>query len=419
MRSGSATGSEALFRRVVDTAEEGVWVLVPGGEITFANPRVAELLGVSADRQVGRSVGEFLADGDGSGLLPRPENRERGSEPRRVELQAADGRRVSALLRSNALPDSPDGPSGTLVMLTDLTHRVQLERELATLRSAVEDRIPDRTRELAAANRKLSESVAEMEAFTYSVSHDLRGPLRALDGFSQAVIEDYGDRLDETGLEYLQRIRAASQRLGTLMDDLLALSRVGRESVRREEFDMEPMARAIMADLRSQEPDRAVEFSAEGDLEVEADPNLIGIALENLLANAFKFTRDRTPTRITLARCSIGRESAAAPDTPTFEVRDNGVGFDPEFENKLFLPFQRLHPARDFQGNGIGLATVRRIIELHGGEVGAEGRPGQGASFHFSLPTSFEARGVEPESSSDGSPESGRRDPEAEGSHDA
>lgn len=272
-------------------------------------------------------------------------------------------------------------------MVTDLTDQLRTEEELQRLNRELETRVEARTNELASANRRLSESVAEMEAFTYSVSHDLRGPLRALDGFSQAVLEDYGDRLDDTGRDYLHRIRAAAQRLGTLMDDLLALSRVGREAVRHEPVDLGALGRRIMDGLQDTDPQRNVELESGPDLMVRADPNLMGIVLENLLANAFKFTRDRDPARIVMTRLEPEEWPEDPPAGSHFAIRDNGVGFDPEFADHLFLPFRRLHPASEFQGNGIGLATVRRIIEMHGGEVAATGEPGQGASFCFSIPT--------------------------------
>jgi signal transduction histidine kinase len=237
--------------------------------------------------------------------------------------------------------------------------------------------IQERAVELAQANRQLSAALAEMEAFTYSVSHDLRGPLRAINGFSQALLEDYGADLDETGQDYLRRIQAASQRLSSLMDDLLALSRLGKEAVDREKVSLDGLAHEVMAELQAEGGTPEPEFIVQPSLDAWADPELIRLMLVNLLGNACKFT-SRTPEPL----IEVGRSTH---DPDTFFVRDNGVGFDPTYAHKLFLPFQRLHPRQEFEGNGVGLATVRRIVEKHDGQVRAEGKPGEGATIYFSL----------------------------------
>lgn len=360
---------------------------------------MAELLGRAREEIAGCDVREFLPDpADAAALLQSGRERaERARELHRLNLRSASGDIRTALVRTSPLtepnPQSADGsdgesedPSPTLAMVTDLTDQLRAEEELQRLNRELEARVDARTEELASANRRLSESVAEMEAFTYSVSHDLRGPLRALDGFSQAVLEDYGDQLDDSGRDYLNRIRAAAQRLGSLMDDLLALSRVGRKSVRYESVDLGALARRTMDGLRDMHPERQVELTVHPELEVRASPNLMAILLENLLANAVKFTRGREPARIELMRLEPDDWPGEAPDGSAFAVRDNGVGFDPEFTDQLFLPFQRLHPPSEFRGNGVGLATVRRIVEKHGGQVAARGKPDRGATFYFSIP---------------------------------
>ena len=229
------------------------------------------------------------------------------------------------------------------------------------------------TSELQAANR-------ELEAFSYSVSHDLRAPLRAIDGFSQALLEDYTERLDAEGKDYLQRIRGATQRMAELIEALLALSRVTRTELQRDSIDFSHMARAIAADLQQQEPGRHVEWSIADGLMADGDARLLRVVLENLLGNAWKFTAKTSAARIELGRLSQN------DGTETFFVRDNGAGFDMAFADQLFGVFQRLHRDNEFGGTGVGLAIVHRVVTRHGGQVWAEGRPDEGAIFYFSLP---------------------------------
>jgi len=237
-------------------------------------------------------------------------------------------------------------------------------------------------RELAETRAALVEELErknkELEAFSYSVSHDLRAPLRSIDGFSQAFLEDYSDRVDETGRGYLHRVRSAAQRMGELIDDMLQLSRVGRAELRREEINLSELAQLVVAELRKREPDRDVNVQIKSELFVHADLRLMRIALENLLGNAWKFTGKVPGARIEFSETQ-------SPDGTAHFVRDNGAGFNPAYAAKLFSPFQRLHSEADFPGTGIGLATVHRIIDRHGGRVWAEGAANQGATFYFTL----------------------------------
>jgi signal transduction histidine kinase len=235
----------------------------------------------------------------------------------------------------------------------------------------VEELIAERIAELQAANEQL-------EAFSYSVAHDLRAPLRSITSFSQALQDDHADQLDPGGLEYLTHIRRAAQRMGHLIDDLLNLSRVTRAQLRRERVDLSALARTVIARLRFIQPERDVEVIIEDGLIAHADPRLVDIVLTNLLGNAWKFTGKRARARIELA--AIPGESPA-----TYVVRDNGVGFDPAQAGRLFGVFQRLHPAHEFEGTGIGLATAQRLIHRHGGKVWAEGEVDRGASLYFTL----------------------------------
>jgi signal transduction histidine kinase len=238
------------------------------------------------------------------------------------------------------------------------------------------------SKDLEDANRELEGANRELEAFSYSVSHDLRAPLRTIDGFSQILQEDYEEVLDDEGLDYLGRVRAASAHMATLIDDLLELSRVGRRPLRREPVDLTRLALEIIEDLRASQPGRNVEFAAGEDIKAWGDVSLLKVALENLLGNAWKFT-EREPE----ARIEFGADRKPGPGSlaPVYYVRDNGAGFDQTYADKLFGAFQRLHRQDEFEGTGIGLATVARIIHRHGGRVWAEGEVGKGATFYFTL----------------------------------
>jgi two-component system, sensor histidine kinase and response regulator len=227
-------------------------------------------------------------------------------------------------------------------------------------------------------------TLAEVEAFNYSVSHDLRAPLRPLDGFADALLEEYGDKLDDAGKDYLRRIRAAALRMGQLIEDLLQLSRMSRADVRRGQVDVTALVEAIVDELRAGDPDRKVEVVAAPDVKIDADPRLLRIAMENLLRNAWKFTRTRSDARIEIGYRPAGLSEA---QHAVLFVTDNGVGFDPAYAGKLFRAFQRLHAASSFEGTGIGLAIVDRIVRRHGGRIWAESVPDRGATFSFTLGT--------------------------------
>ena len=241
----------------------------------------------------------------------------------------------------------------------------------------------DRAR--ARAETALKASNRELEAFSYSVAHDLRAPLRGINGFSHALMEDYAEKLDGGAREYLNRIASAAGRMGELIDALLAFSRLSRAELQRKTIDMTRLAESVVEQLRSSQPERNVELMIEPGVEAFGDPTLMRTVLENLLGNAWKFTGKREGARI-----SFGLAPSDDANERTYFVRDNGAGFDMEFAGKLFAPFQRLHSANQFAGTGIGLASVQRIIERHGGRIRAEGKVGQGARFEFTLPTPTE-----------------------------
>ncbi len=253
----------------------------------------------------------------------------------------------------------------------DITEQRRIEAALAAANSELERRVAERTAELTVANR-------ELESFASSVSHDLRAPLRGIDGWSQAVLEDCGPQLDEQGCTYLKRVRSETQRMGELIDGLLELSRVTRAPMKRETVDLTAMAQELEASLHAGQPERVVDFVIAPAMVAPGDAVLLRAALQNLLHNAWKFTGKRPRARI-----EVGCTSE--PGRTVYHVRDDGAGFDMRYAGKLFAPFQRLHSLDEFMGTGIGLATVQRIIHRHGGKVWATAEVDQGATFYFTL----------------------------------
>jgi PAS domain S-box-containing protein len=284
-----------------------------------------------------------------------------------------DGRILDIWMTVTKLVDDTGKPIGIASTERDITARRRAVEEVHKLNAELEQRVRERTVELEAANQ-------ELEAFSYSVSHDLRAPLRAMDGFSMALLEDCAGKLDETAQDHLRRIRAGSQRMAELIDDLLNLSQVTRTEMRRERVDLTVMAEEIGAELRRLQPDREVNLVVAPALTADADARMLRLVLNNLLENAWKFTSKRAQACIEVGARELDGQRV-------FFVRDNGAGFDMAYGGRLFGAFQRLHSTQEFEGTGIGLAIVQRIIHRHGGRVWAEGAVGQGATVYFTLGT--------------------------------
>jgi PAS domain S-box-containing protein len=295
-----------------------------------------------------------------------------GGGPVHVEEIApgADGPHTYITVKFPLL-DRAGKPYAVCGISTDITARKRAEEQVRQLNAELEQRVQERTAELEATAR-------ELDAFAYSVSHDLRAPLRSLHGFSEILLEDYAGNFDHEGRQYLQRIQANVARMGQLIDDLLRLSRATRTGLKRERVDIGAQASEIIAWLRSTEPGRDAEVVIGDALVTIGDSHLIRLALENLLSNAWKFT----------SKCEHAILTVDAVDQPggrVFFVRDNGAGFDMRYAGKLFDPFQRLHSATEFEGSGIGLAIVHRILSRHGGRIWAESEPGKGSTFFFTF----------------------------------
>jgi len=253
----------------------------------------------------------------------------------------------------------------------DIAARQQAEAEVTRLNAELEQRVRQRTAELEAANK-------ELDAFTYSVSHDLRAPLRRIEGFGRILGDEYADRLDDRGRHFLERIRAGSTEMAEMIDSFLKLSRSTRSELTIESVDLSALAESVVARLREREPERAVSIAIAPGMAAQGDRRLLGAVLENLLGNAWKYTR-------TTKGAAIRFETEESDGPTVYAVRDNGAGFDMAYADRLFLPFSRLHRPEEFEGTGIGLATVVRILARHGGRIRAEGAVGRGATFRFTL----------------------------------
>jgi PAS domain S-box-containing protein len=349
---------------------DAVFLLDGDGNVSASNAGAEHSTGWRADEIVGQSFSVLFAPDDRAHGKPQrdlAEALQKGAARGEERRLRKDGSEYLAEVTLTAVHDRAGALVGFVAVARDLSERAGDDVAIAKLNAELEQRIA----ELAAAN-------SELEAFSYSVSHDLRGPLRAIDGFSKILLEDYRERLDSQGQHYLARVRAGSQRMGHLIDDLLSMARVTRAEMRRTSVDLAQIAREVVEELRRRDPTRRVDVVIVATAPTSGDPRLLRAALENLLGNAWKFT-----SKTAAARIELGVQPRAG--SRAFYVRDNGAGFDMSYAHKLFVPFQRLHEQSEFEGTGIGLATVQRIIMRHGGKLWAESAPGQGATFWFTL----------------------------------
>jgi PAS domain S-box-containing protein len=356
---------EGLFRDLLESLPDGIVLVDPAGRVVFSNPQADRLFGYPRGELLGKPVEHLLPHRfrhdhvwHHTGASDRPPGATRGMGLELCALRR-DGTEFPVEISVSPLKTA----EGTLVMsaIRDITEHKRFERELN-----------EKNAELEAANK-------ELEAFDYSIAHDLRAPLNRIEGFSAMLEEQYGEKLDARGRDLLLRIAEAGRSMDRLVGDLLELSTVTRGTLGRSDVNVSALAESIVASLRKSDPQRDVRFEGLPGIEVRADPGLLRVVLENLLGNAWKFTRGRTPARIEMG-CVNNQEEKV------LFVRDNGAGFDIAGAERLFKPFQRLHSGNNFEGTGIGLATVQRIVRRHGGRVWAEAAVDRGATFFFTVP---------------------------------
>jgi PAS domain S-box-containing protein len=358
---------------VVESSDDAIISKTLDGTITAWNFGAEKVFGYSSAEAVGKSLGMLLPPeraNEESDILARIVRGESVEHFETVRLRK-DGKRIDVSATISPIKDSSGAIVGASKIARDITERERAEEVIRQLNDELEQRVAERTAQLEAANQ-------ELEAFSYSVSHDLRAPLRHISGFSQLLVEEFGATLAPGARHYLDRIQAGTQNMGVLVDELLHLARVGRHAVNRRRTKLNEVVEAVIAMLQPESAGRQVEWAISDLPEAECDPVLVRQIFQNLLSNALKFTRPRTHAVIEVS-CQ------EHDGQPVFIVRDNGVGFSMKYVDKLFGVFQRLHRAEDFEGTGIGLATVQRIVHKHGGQVWAEGKLDQGAAFYFTL----------------------------------
>jgi len=366
--------SEEKYRTLLESVQEGYFEIDLAGNYTFFNDSLCRIYNYSKEELMGMNYRQYTDKETRKNGFHEFNKVYNTGEPLKGFTWPIIGKdKTKRYVETSAslLKDLSGKVIGFRGILHDITERKRAEEELKKYREQLEQLVRERTIKLEASNN-------ELEAFSYSISHDLRAPLRAIDGFSHALLEDCEDKLDIQGKDYLMRIRAATQRMSTLIEDLLNLSRITRSGMNMEKVNLTRIVRSVINELQKSQPQRHVKIRIAEGLEDTADSRLIRIALENLLNNAWKFTAKQSETVIEFGSTKEGGKKV-------YFIRDNGAGFDMTYVDKLFVPFQRLHTIEEYPGTGIGLATVRRIIFRHGGKVRAEGQTDKGATFYFSL----------------------------------
>jgi PAS domain S-box-containing protein len=346
-------------------------------EIVEWNRAAERIFGYSRDEAIGRQVVDLIIPQESRNQVNRVADaliHTQGGDRNTNKNITKDGRTIICEWYNTPLVDDSGHVIGVASAAMDITERINTEHELAQYREHLEELVTQRTDELTRVNK-------ELEAFSYSVSHDLRAPLRSIDGFSQILLEDYIDKLDEQGKDYLHRVRNGAQRMAQLIDDMLKLSRLTRSSLNCETVNLSEISNEIVAAMQKESPRRDVEVHITPNMLAYGDEGLLIVVLDNLISNAWKYTSKKPHAIIEIGGFSDDKET-------TYWVKDNGAGFNMKYVDKLFGAFQRLHPVQEFEGSGIGLATVARIIHSHGGSVWAEGEENQGATFYFALPNS-------------------------------
>jgi PAS domain S-box-containing protein len=367
--------SEKLHRSILKASPDDITVTSLDGEIRKVSASGALMFGFDGEADViGRSLAEFLVPEDREQARSAIELRLKGGAqgPSEYRAMRVDGSTFPIEVNGDAIRDADGRPTGMVYVVRDVTERRRAEAEIRRLNEELQHRLVDRTEQLDSANQ-------ELESFAYAVSHDVRAPLRAIDGFSATVLEDERDNLSEQAVSDLRRVRTAAQDMVRLMDDLLGFTNVTHRDLLPRRVDVSIIAAEVMEELAADEPNRHVEVAIQPDLVAEADAALLRVILRELLGNAWKFTSRHDSARVEVGALDADGERA-------FYVRDDGAGFDMRYAGHLFGLFQRLHPRGTFPGDGVGLATVQRLVRRHGGRVWAEAEVEQGATFFFTLP---------------------------------
>ena len=362
-----------LAAGIYENAAEGLAITDATRRVVWVNRAYQEITGYGEDEAIGHELQCFAPEHRSSGLLDGiwAQARATGRWHGEVTGQRRDGTPFCMLLSLSAVPEDDGTATRYCWIFMDITERKASERALVQLNAELEDRVRERTRELELANRELA-------AFSYSVSHDLRAPIRAIEGHLTLLLAQAGPQLDEAARARFERVRVNAAWMGRLIDDLLRLSRISQSEMQRRTFDLSDLAARVVRRMQQAEPGRSVEIVIQPDLRANADASLVEHALENLLGNAWKFTGRTAQPRIEFG-------ASDAQGRFAYFVKDNGAGFDMRYAHKLFGPFQRLHHREDFDGTGIGLTIVQRIVGKHRGEVWVEAAPGAGATFYFTL----------------------------------
>jgi PAS domain S-box-containing protein len=360
-------------RNLIEASLDPLVTIGPDGKVMDVNKATEAATGYSRQELIGRDFSGYFTEPERARLGYQQVFRVGSVHDYPLEIRHRDGHIIPVLYNASVYRDETGKVVGVFAAARDITELKKAGEVIKELNKALEQRVETRTAELEIANK-------ELEAFSYSVSHDLRAPLRGMDGFSKVLLEDCSDKLDDKGKDYLNRVRAAVKNMSELIDDLLNLSRISRKEMELKPVDMSKIAEKIIADIKEQAPERQVDFSVQEGLTAWGDAHLLEIALQNLFDNAWKFTGTHKSAKIEFGRMkSEGRE--------VYFIRDDGAGFDTKYYDKLFNPFQRLHSEKDFPGTGIGLVIVRRIMERQGGRVWAEAEVEKGATLYFTLGT--------------------------------